>query len=284
MSAELLAALAALAWGSSGFAAGVLSRAHPALLVALVAQAGGAVLLLGVALTQGPPSAGAVAVGAAGGVAGCVGLVWLYRALSGPSVGLVAPIASAGILAPVLAGVLAGEPLTGAQLAGAAVLVAGLGAVLWVRDPADADPHALRLAAGAAASFGVFYLALGAGTELGGAAWTTSGARVAAVCALALAVLRARRGGVPAAGVPAAAPTSRAPLATAAGIGLVDASGNLAYAAATGAGALATVSLVSAAYPVVTVALAVLVLRQRLTAVRAGGVLATVLGLGLLAA
>jgi drug/metabolite transporter (DMT)-like permease len=279
MPAELLAVVAALAWGSSGLGAGVLSRTHPALLVALVAQGAGAVVLVAVALAGGAPSPASLAVGAAGGVAGCVGLVWLYRALSGPSVGLVAPIASAGILAPVLAGLLSGDTLGPGQLAGGAVLLAGLAAVLWVRDPADADPHALRLAAGAAASFGLFYLALGAGTDLGGAAWTTAGARVAAVAALAVAVARARR----AAPVPATTGAGGR-LAAAAGVGVVDAGGNLAYAAATGAGALTTVSLISAAYPVVTVALAVLVLHQRLSVVRASGVLATVLGLGLLAA
>ncbi len=279
MPAELLAVVAALAWGSSGLGAGVLSRTHPALLVALVAQGAGAVVLVAVALSGGAPSPASLAIGAAGGVAGCVGLVWLYRALSGPSVGLVAPIASAGILAPVLAGILSGDTLGPGQLAGGAVLVAGLAAVLWVREPADADPHALRLAAGAAASFGLFYLALGAGTDVGGAAWTTAGARVAAVAALAVAVARARG----AAAAPASTGASGR-LAAAAAIGVVDAGGNLAYAAATGAGPLTTVSLISAAYPVVTVALAVLVLRQRLSVVRAGGVLATVLGLGLLAA
>jgi drug/metabolite transporter (DMT)-like permease len=101
-------------------------------------------------------------------------------------------------------------------------------------------------------------------------------ARLAAVAALGLAVARA------------GAARSRRPggawLVAAAGVGAVDALGNLAYAAATTGGALATVTLIAAAYPAVTVLLAAVLLGQRITPLRAGGVVATVAGLGLLAA
>jgi drug/metabolite transporter (DMT)-like permease len=275
MGPELLAATAALTWGSSGLAAGVLSRGRPALLVALAAQTGGAVLLLAIALAAGGvPSGRTVLVGAVGGVIGCIGLVWLYEAFSGPSVGLAAPIASSGILVPVGVGVLSGAALGPTRLAGAVVLVCGLAAVLAARDGGEADRRTLRLAVGAALSFGLFYLALDAGAA-DDAVWVTTCARLGAVAALALHAARTR--------ALTAQPAGRwVPLALA--VGLVDAAGNLAYAAATATGSLTVVSLISAAYPAVSVVLAAVLLREHVPAVRMGGVLATVLGLGLVAA
>jgi len=270
---EPLAALAALCWGSSGLLAGFVSRSRAAVLVAFVAQLTGLAVVLVVALAgAAEPTLRAFLAGVIGGTIGGVGLAWLYRAFSGPSVGVAAPIAASGILLPVVAGLAGGERLGAAQGLGAAVLVAGLGAILYARPGEVRDRRAIRLAAGAALSFGCFYLALDVGAR-DSAAWVTAFARIAGSAVLLAMALRTR------------APDLVQPgrwVAVAAVVGVVDVTGNFAYAAASAKGELSVVSLISAAYPAVTVVLAVLVLREPITVLRASGLAATVLGLGLI--
>jgi drug/metabolite transporter (DMT)-like permease len=273
LTAEALAAAAALSWGSSGLLAGFISRSRPAVLVALVVQLTGLALLLTVALAAAEaPSLRAAAAGIGCGIVGGVGLLWLYRALASRSVGVAAPLAASGILVPALAGVMGGERLGTAQAIGAVVLVLGVGAILYNRPGDGPDRRTVKLALGAALAFGIFYLGLDAGAR-DSAAWVTVFARVGGVGVLLVIALRARE-------------LHRLALGRwigpAAVAGAVDAAGNLSYAAASATGALSVVSLISAAYPAVTVVLAVVVLRERITALRACGVLATVAGLGLI--
>jgi drug/metabolite transporter (DMT)-like permease len=154
---------------------------------------------------------------------------------------------------------------------GTCVLVAGIAAVLHRPAGTPLEARTLKLAAGAALCFGVFYLALDAGAA-DSAAWTTAFARVGAGVLLVTLALRSQRlRGI----------VSGRWLLLAASAGVADAIGNLSYAAASAVGELSVVSLISAAYPAVTVALAVMLLGERITVVRAAGIVATVAGLGL---
>ena len=277
MAPELLAAAAAVAWGSSGLFAGVLSRARPALLIALTAQAAGAVWLVPAVAASGEAlTARAAVAGVAGGAISAVGLVCLYLAFAGRAVGLAAPIAASGILVPVLTGVvLMGDSLRGAQVAGLVLLVLGLAAVLHVPAGGRADRRTLRLAVVAAISFGAFYLALDAGGE-DGVLWVNLSSRIGAVTAIGLYVLSSRA-------VPRRAARPGPWLAAAVLVGSADTLGNLAYSEAARTAELSVVSLISAAYPAVSVLLAVALLGERMSLVRAAGVPLTVLGLGLVA-
>lgn len=278
MGAQALAALAALSWGGAGLLAGYVSRSLPAVLVALLAQSAGLVVLLAVALGEpDPPTARALIAGLAGGTVGGLGLLCLYHALSGPSVGVAAPIAACGILVPVLVGVIGGERPDATQAAGAVVLAAGLGAILYAGPGERRDRRAVRLATGAALAFGAFYVALDVGAQ-DSAAWVTVFARVGGASVLAVLAVRTRAFGPG----PDGRGAGLALLGLAVLAGAVDAAGNLAFATASAIGELSVVSLISASYPAVTVVLAVVLLRQRITALRAGGLLATVVGLGLI--
>jgi drug/metabolite transporter (DMT)-like permease len=274
MSSGALAALAALTWGSSGLIAGFATRSTQAALVALCAQTVGLLvpLLVAVAATE-KPTLLALGAGLAGGAISAVGLVCLYRLFSGPSVGLAAPIAATGSLLPVLVGLAGGEAVDTAQLAGVGVLVTGLGLLLRVPAGQSLDRRTVGLAAVAAVSFGLFYLGLEIGAR-DSAAWVAVFSRAGAISVLLVAARRMRW--------PIGRPV-KPWLALAVVAGLLDSTGNLAYAAATASGRLSTVSLISGAYPAVTVILAVVVLRQRITPLRAAGILLSVTGLGLVA-
>lgn len=98
MSPELVAVsfalLSAISWGAGDFSGGVASRRLNPYLIALLVHTTGLLLFTWLALLRGeafqtqdvPWSVGA-------GLAGCVGLVFLYRAFEAGQMGLAAPIA-----------------------------------------------------------------------------------------------------------------------------------------------------------------------------------------------
>lgn len=274
MGPEALAALAALTWGSSGLLGGFVTRSAPVVLVALGAQTAGLLPALLAATVAGPgPTLRTALAGSIGGAVSGAGLICLYRALSGPAVGLAAPVAATGSLVPVLVGLGRGDSLDVAQGIGAAVLVAGLGATLHTRGGRPFDGRTFALSAAAAACFGIFFLGLDLGAR-DSPGWVTVWARLGAITALGTVALRL--------GTLRGLAIDRR-LWLVAVVGVTDSAGNLAYAAATSSGHLSTVSLISGSYPVITVLLAVAVLGERITVLRAGGVLASAVGLGLIA-
>lgn len=273
MSPVLLACVAALCWGSAGFAAGQVARRLGPLRTAAAAQSAGVAVLLLIALADRPGfDLGEAAVAAGGGVAGGLGLIALYRGLADGATSVVVPLASTGLLFPAVVGLAGGESLSATQAAGALLLVAGCGLVLL--PDARATRRGVRLGLLAAAGFGLFYLGLQADT---GGAWSaTAGARVGASAVLVALVFARRR--------PPGARRVRGPaLAAAAVAGAVDVTGNLSYASAVAKSSSLQVSLVGATYVAVTVGLAAILLREPVGRRRGAGIVLAVLGAGLLA-
>jgi drug/metabolite transporter (DMT)-like permease len=107
----LLALVAAVSYGLSDFVGGVFSKRTSPWAVALVAQLGGAVLvlLLGLA-TDGSPTATHLWWSVVAGVGNGFGTAFLYRGLSSGRMGVVAPISGVGaVLVPVVVGLATGE-------------------------------------------------------------------------------------------------------------------------------------------------------------------------------
>jgi drug/metabolite transporter (DMT)-like permease len=266
--AALLALSGALLWGVGDFLGGLASRRVTVLAVLAISQAVG---LAGVALwvlLAGDPFPGMVellpAVGA--GIAGIVGLGALYRGLAIGAMGIVAPISAAGPVVPLAADLAQGVVPTALQWLGVALVIGGI--VTLSREPTSAVGP--RVAAGvglallAAAGFGAFWVGLDASTDES-VPWAVATVRSTSVAiALAAVLLTSTSLRVPA-----------SLLLVIAGVGVFDTSANVAVAAASTEGAIGIVAVLSALYPVVTVLLARLVLRERLSvARRAGGVVA----------
>ena len=111
MLAVSLALASALAYGLSDFVGGILSKDRS---VWSVAIASGVAIAFGTAvvalLAPGDPSADDFAYGAAAGLGGALGIVFLYRGLSRGRMGVVAPISGTGAaLVPVVVGIAGGE-------------------------------------------------------------------------------------------------------------------------------------------------------------------------------
>jgi hypothetical protein len=100
-----------MSWGTADFLGGLSARRLPLLAVAVVSQAAGLVLVLGIVAIRGRAPAGseAVALGLAAGAMGAIGLSALYRALAIGPMGVVAPTAALSGTVPVAWGLLRGD-------------------------------------------------------------------------------------------------------------------------------------------------------------------------------
>jgi drug/metabolite transporter (DMT)-like permease len=278
--AVLLALASSVLWGSADFLGGLLSRRLPALAVVAWSQSAGLVTVLAVALATGAfaDPTGWVGWGVAAGIAGPVGLVAFYTALSVGTMGVVSPIAALGAVVPVLAGLLSGEQPTAVQNAG---IVLGLvGAVAaggpelspLRRGPAGAGARSVALAAIAGGAFGVALVAIARGAA-SSPVMTLVGMRATSVLAfLLVGVLLRSAGGV--------RPRDLASLAI---VGVGDVLANLAFALASTRGMVSVVAVLAALYPVATVVLGRVLLHERLAGVQQAGVSVALVGVVLLA-
>jgi uncharacterized membrane protein len=249
----------ALAWGAADFGGGLTSRRAALFGVVLVSQLTGMVFALALAAVRGEPVPGAADIGwsALSGLCGAVGILSLYGGLAAGRMAVVAPVT--GVVAatvPVVVGIL----LEGVP--GVVVLV-GIGlaivAVLLVSVTADAGPEGRPSGLG---------YALAAGLGLGLLAVTISRVSDGLVFG-PLAILRAVQVALVGATIIVAHRDWRLEsriLPAVAAIGLLDMAGNGFFLAAAQAGPLAIAAIVSSLYPVTTVILATLVLRERLGA------------------
>jgi drug/metabolite transporter (DMT)-like permease len=263
------ALLASLLWGTADFLAGRASRAHPAVLVAFVGQAAGLVALAVVLAFTGLDTA-ALPAGALAGVFGIVGVVTFYAALGIGTMSIVAPIVATCAIVPVIYGVIDGERPGTLQWVG--VIAALVGVALASREPGGSSANgrkALQLALIAALGIGLSLVCLDK------AAQHDSLSGVAAARAVAVPVLAIL------------ARNARAPLRTLpqlAGIGLLDTGANTMFAIATTGGLLSLVAVLGGLFPVVTVALAYLILHERLQPIQRAGVILALAGIPLISA
>jgi drug/metabolite transporter (DMT)-like permease len=273
---------ASLFWGSADFLAGLECRRRTLLSVMLVSQLAGVALFVPFMLFLGgvPPQPGYALLGMLAGLLYVLGLGALYRGLAGGAMGIVAPIAATDAIIPVAFGLLAGERPSPLVMLGIAVAVAGVVVVSVAGDESserktDRDSTARSVAFGllAAVGFGGFVVALDAAST-GGALWAVGYTRLMSALALGLAVIAmsqpvefARRDTLPLVA-----------------IGGLDISANALFALATTTGLLSVVGVFGSLYPMFTVLLAAVVLREQPTVIQRLGTGAALAGAVLIAA
>jgi drug/metabolite transporter (DMT)-like permease len=268
--------------------------------VILLVQGAGVVGLAVVLAAVAPrwPGLGGLLPAVGAGLAGDLGLAAFYRGLATGSMSIVAPVAATGVVVPVLVGILTGDHPAALQLAG--IVAAGAGVVLASREQDEQPPRAPGARGPAARPGGrVILLALLAALCFGGyfvglrysarhdVLWTLMAARLpGALVLLGMALVVARRAGEPPArgGEGGLWPKGRRQTGLLLGAGVLDVSANGLYALATRHGLLSIVSVASSLYPLATVALARLVLRERVRRLQELGVLAALTGVVLIAA
>jgi uncharacterized membrane protein len=266
-----------LSWGISDFLGGQQSRRLPVLAVLAVSQPVGLVLIGILILLFGadPISADKLAIAAVAGAASLGGLWAFYAAMAMGTVSVVAPIASLGVMVPVVVGLARGDAPATIQLIGLAPAIAGVVFLGYEERPerARVARRSVVLAILAGVGFGIFFTALDlAATDRPG--WAVLAARVGGVAAIAVAMLISR---------PRLSAVSGS-MAILIAIGVFDMLANALFAVASTKGVLPVVAVGGSMYPAFTIALAYVVLGERLARIQWAGVALALLGVALIAA
>ncbi|MBN9606193.1 MAG: DMT family transporter [Actinomycetales bacterium] len=284
--AALFGLLSAVLYGSSDFFGGLAARRIPALETSLVAFAGAAVVVLGIAVVVPPEwSSAAVICGAIAGLSGAIGQWAFYACLAiGPMSVLSPAVAMIYAIVPAVVGIAGGERFAPI---GYAALVAVVVAAVLLAVPRGAGatrigPRALLLGLVAGLGFAGWVIAIDAAPDDSGVAPVLVDYGVSLVVYLALLVvtmLRRRRSARRAGLDPAAfglVQLERRGAGYAAIAGLQMGAANALLATGLHLGDLAIVGVLNALYPLGTVLLALALLGERLSRVQ---VLGIVLGL-----
>lgn len=239
--------------------------------------AGGLTLGLVLLFTGGSPGSDGLAWGAVAGVFGGLGLAFFYRGLAVGLMSIVAPIAACGAVVPVMVAFGLGQVPTLVALVGMSAAMTGVAVASLPSEPAQAGDARLSLlmALGAALGFGLFFVFLDQASATGTPPlWVVGAARVGSL-ALLLTIALAGRQQLP-------YPGGRMPAVAL--IGVADTLANVLFTYATLEGNLGAVSVLGSLYPLATIALARVVLHERLARGQAAGVGLALLGVILIAA
>ena len=313
MLAIVLALGASFSWGSADYLGGLTTRRASLWAVVAGSQVVGLTAIAVVVAVSGHPWPGFHAVWPVllGGMAGAVAIATFYKALAIGTMSIVAPISATSAAIPFLVGLAAGERPGALQYAG--VALAAVGVVLAASEPsrsgetigagvlpgepaieavgepgagpaigpAGEDERGARAAQQRRAVLLSLIAAVGIGLMLLGydasakydPLWATLGGRFSSACffAVFLLILRPRLG------------IGRTAVPAIVAVGVLDTSANLLFSLATTQGYLSIVAVVGSVYPVVTVVLAYLFLRERVARHQALGVLVTLVGVALIA-
>ena len=280
----LLALTAAAGWGAADFVGGMAGRRASAVSVAFASQLVGLVgLVVLLPLVPAPLHLSDLAWGGGAGVGAALGVALLYHGLSVGLMSVVAPVTAVGAACiPVLAGLAGGDRPPATALAGVVVALAAVALLCAfpgedqpapfdeygasaLAGPEDGPDRAARARAGlrtglaSGAGFGAYFVFLGhAGHDAG--VWPLLGSRTTAVALLAAALVLTRRPLVPVGlGWDVMA------------VGGLDVVANVSYLLATRRGLLSIVALLASLYPAATVAMARVLLRERLSRTQAVG-------------
>lgn len=284
MAAIALALVAAASYGVSNFVGPLLTRELPVVPILVLGQLLAFLVSVVVVVAAGEPvpGGGALLAGLIAGVGNALGVAGYYRAAELAPLSIVAPIASTAAVLPVILGLAMGDPLVASQFAGIVLAVAGV-AMASRRESQGARPAAAtgRVRLGAAAGFALL-AALGFGTFLAGMAPAAEDGVFWAVAVSRASLLVLLVGGAAIIGLEQRVALSAAPKAAIPGALLFV--GTVAYSFATQEGLLSVVSVLGSLFPVVTVALALVVLKERLGRIQRVGVAATLVGVVLISA
>jgi drug/metabolite transporter (DMT)-like permease len=278
--AVALALLSSLLWGTADFFGGLFTKRMAAVVVVLVSQAIALALILPTVWLLGSfddPS-GYFWWGVGAGIVGPVGLVSFYWALSIGTMGVVSPIAATGIVVPVVWGLGQGEQPTTLQYVG--IVVGFIGVILASgpdapREDAARQAHtkSIVLALVAALGFGGSFVCLAGGGEFSIGMTLVVQRSTSVLLMVVPVVLLTKLVGLRWRDLPGLA-----------GVGAGDAAANGAFAWSSTLGLLSVTSVLGSLYPVATLLLARIVLKERLTRLQFLGVGGALCGIVLLAA
>ncbi|HZQ67042.1 MAG TPA: DMT family transporter [Terriglobales bacterium] len=262
-------------WGVSDFLGGCASRRSNPFLITTLAHASGLVLMLAIALAMHAPfpsrSSGlwAIAAGSLGGL----GLALFYKALSTGSMGLTAPVAAVlGAAIPTIFAMFVQGVPGPITLAGFLLAATGIWLISRQEGP-QGPPEGLALALLAGCGFAGFFICISR-TGSSSAIWSSAESRIASFVLVALIVVFA--GG--------SKKLERLGAQWALLAGCLDATGTFFFIRADQTGRLDSAVVLTSLYPMITVLLARIVMKEHFTRWKAVGIAAALVAVPLIAA
>jgi drug/metabolite transporter (DMT)-like permease len=256
----------AACWGAGDFSGGLATRRSNVYRVILASQIVGVALLIGLALAfaEQLPSFEHLLWGGAAGLAGTAGLIMLYRALATGRMGAAAPVSAViTAIVPVVFGMFVEGLPKMLQLVGFGLALIGV----WFISRSDGDAihrEDLKLPMAAGVCFGVFFILINRVTE-SAVLWPLVAARLASIGLLFGFATMTRQPRLPGG--------QQMPLIAL--VGVLDAVGNAFFAIAGQVGRLDIAAVLSSLYPAMTVWLAWLILKERISRSQSVGIVAT---------
>ena len=282
--------MSAIGYGVSDFVGGIASRRVAALRVVLVSYPVALVLLtMAAVIVGGHVSPPAVLWGSLCGISQAFGVWWFYAALGAGPISVVSPLTAVLVSAvPVSVGVALGERPTGTAVVG--IMLAFVAVVLVSRQVADeplarrefstdedSTPHRFTakiawLTVGSGSAFGLNFVLI-AQAPVEAHLWPLVFARIAASTLVLLIALFTRN---------LAAPRGM-PLRLALAAGVLDTTANVAMLMALHTSLLSLAAVLMSLYPAATVALALVVLKERVTRWQAIGMVLALIAVAMIA-
>ncbi len=285
--AILLSVGAAVGWGAADFFGGTSRRETSVFVIVAVSELLGLVLLVPVLAARGIPLPDnpRLLLASVAGVGVTLELGIIYAALSRGEAFITAPVGALGAAIAVTAGLIGGDTLN--LVIGAGLLCALVGGAVsaWTSRASNGAQGVLRNAAmciGAAAGVATMLTAFHAAGRVD-PYWATVTEHASTALSAGLVAL-VTGGGTFQRGQSRSFLPRRGQIPGLALVALSGVGGDLAYAAASGQGALSIVSALSSLYPISTIALGMLIRRHRPGRIHAIGIVLALVGAVLLGA
>lgn len=265
---------AALLFGISDFSGGHATRTQPVRAVLFSSQLWGLILisLLSPLVLTGIPLRADLLWGAGAGLAGAVGIAFLYHGLAHTVVAVVSPTAAlVGAVLPLIFGVLIGDEVGASGWVGILCILPAVVLLSWEHKhaPRSVAERAKAFLFGflAGGGFGLFFILIAQTTPAAGL-WPLVGARIASLSFVLLLSLIQRKAMIVRG--KGSLPTFLA--------GILDMSANIAFMVAVQSGRIILVTAVTSVYPAATVLLARLIHKEPVHPLRWLGLAAAVVG------
>ncbi len=282
----LLALLGALFIGISDFLGGAASKKTSPLTVSAVLQLTGLLTLAPIAAVLGASAltAGDLGLGAVSGLVTSVAFLGFFTAMAHGRIGVVLPVSAAvAALLPAVAGVVGGNQLSALALGGVVCALVAIPLVAYepqegAGEPQEGAPERwtaarqVLVSTACGAGFGIYFICIGH-TSTDSGLWPTVANLVVAV---AVTVPVAARAGL----MPGPASAPRLAVIGGLALGVADAT----LTTALQRGPLTVASVLGNLYPLVTIVLGVVVLRERVHRWHAVGIALAIAGVTMIAA
>lgn len=274
---EVWALLSAASFGVSDFMGGFATKEVSAVRITWRATMGGVIVAIGAGLAfAGSTTTADLAWGAASGIAGMIGLVFLFRAIAIGPIAVASPVtALMGAMVPFVVGLLTESRPPRNAIIGAALGMIAVPLLSGIDQAKDQRPRTETFvnAVVSGLGFGGFF-ALIAQVSSDSGMWPLLAAKLAALVALTVVVLSLRV-------EPRRIERRIAGLAYTSGA--IDMAANIFFVLGTRLGNLAIIGVITSLYPAVTVGLGRIILKEHLSKGQFVGIAVMVAALSLIA-